>query len=193
MDWVPPHYVVDHPCFLILDHLLHDKESYHWVKAKTDLFSRSIPYLNTGQVMGDPASLLSWVRSWGTETSSYQEDGTKYEIGGPYFKYFIFQEEEASPWTPNPCAYTTKSEPPRGLPEERLNGRLFDPSDSHPLTGLVPWTSATNAENCDGNYDACLSCWPIATPIHFSKHSRWSFFVAYTLSHEEGKRLSQRF
>lgn len=74
----------------------------------------------------------------------------------------------------------------KGPPEERLNGRLlfFDPSDSHPLTGLVPWTSATNAENCDWNYDACLSCWPIATPIHLSKHSRWSFFVA--LSHEEG-------
>lgn len=74
----------------------------------------------------------------------------------------------------------------KGPPEERLNGRrlFFDPSDSHPLTGLVPWTSATNAENCDWNYDACLSCWPIATPIHLSKHSRWSFFVA--LSHEEG-------
>lgn len=107
---------------------------------------------------------------------------SKYEIGGrPEFK-----EEEASPWTQNPCAYTTQSEPPRGLPEERLNGKrlFFDPSDSHPLTGLVPWTSATNAENCDWNYDACLSCWPIATPIHLSKHSRWSFFVA--LSHEEG-------
>lgn len=183
MDWVPPHYVALLFYFrspITWQGKLSLSESQNGSLFTVDTLSQYW----TGHGRSISASLLSWVRSWGTETSSYQEDGTKYEIGGPL--YFEFKEEEASPWTQNPCAYTTQSEPPRGLPEERLNGRLFDPSDSHPLTGLVPWTSATNAENCDGNYDACLSCWPIATPIHLSKHSRWSFFVAYTLSHEEG-------